>query len=189
MKIGIDIDDTVIGFYEDFAKFLNKKYSKNLTSSYVGKNFLNLFNTKEQVFLEVKEFVKKGLSYELAFFEDFEEVFKELNNSFDLIFITSRSFDERAKTRDFFKKKGFELDIHYVHDYPEPKKSLVCKRLGVDFLIDDDKKNALDCANNGVKVFLLKKSWNDDCEDHPNIIKIGDWYQVRDFLKNNKKLK
>ncbi len=188
MKIGIDIDDTILSFYKEFTEFCNFKYNLNLSVTQVGLDFFNSLNSKEEVLLTLKEFIDLGNSHSFNLFEDFKKVFGELDNLFEIVFITSRSYDLREKTKEMLiSKLNFpNLEVYYTHDFLVPKKSFVCKQNNVKILIEDDRHNSLDCAKEGIKVLLLDKPWNKNCPSHPNLIKVLNWEEVLEKIKNLK---
>lgn len=60
------------------------------------------------------------------------------------------------------------------------KKSEICKKLWAETIIEDNLENAIDCANAGIKVYLLDKPWNQhyDKKKHTWIIKVNDWSEI-----------
>ena len=184
MKIGIDIDDTVLDFYPEFAKFCNENYGKNVTPHELALDFYDVLGSKEEALSILRDFVDAGYGHTLKFFEDFKNIFSKLNENFEIVFITSRSYDFRDKTIEYFKKNLGEFDykIYYARDYDPKRKSFVCKNFDVDFLVDDLHFNAMDCAENGVKVLLLDKPWNQNCSEHENITRVKDWNEIMEIL-------
>lgn len=184
MKIAVDIDDTILKFYSVFADFCNKEYGADLKETQIGLDFFASLNSKEEVISALKRFIDEGHAYNLKFLEDFQEIFSYLNNEYELVFITSRSYDLREKTKRFLQAhlQGFKSEIYYTQDYPLKRKSFVCRKFDVDILIDDDKTNALDCANNSLKVLLLDKSWNKNVV-HENIIRCNDWKEILEEIQ------
>ena len=184
MKIGIDIYDTILSFYEEFAGFCNENYGTQLIAKDFGLDFYGALGSKDKALLVLKRFMEEGHGHALKFFEDFKNIFGKLNENFKVIFITSRSYDLRDKTIKFFKEnlEGFDSEIHYSRDYDLKKKSFVCKNFKVDLLIDDHNFNAIDCAENGIKVLLLDKSGNQDCTEHENITRVKDWKEIMGVL-------
>ncbi|MFH1608077.1 MAG: HD domain-containing protein [archaeon] len=184
IKIGIDIDDVVLEFYERFANFCNENHGSSIGCVDLGSNFINSLGSKEKTLTALKNFVDEGHAYNLVFIEGFKEIFDDLNKDFDLCLITSRSYDNREQTKTYFKDNipNFDLDIHYTFDYPECKKSVVCNTIGASIIVEDDSYNALECAQNGIKVFLMDKPWNQNCE-HDNIVRVKDWKEIIEKLR------
>ncbi len=78
------------------------------------------------------------------------------------------SIFEGVKFADFFTKWA-------------TKKSVICKRLWANIMIEDNLENAIDCANIGIKVYLLDKPWNQnyDKKIHKWIIKVKNWNEIK----------
>ena len=60
------------------------------------------------------------------------------------------------------------------------KKSEICKKLWADIIIEDNLENAIECANEGIKVYLIDKPWNQayDKKKHKWIIKVNSWSEI-----------
>lgn len=61
------------------------------------------------------------------------------------------------------------------------KKSQICKKLGASIIIEDNLENAIDCAKEWIKVYLLDKPWNQNYNKkiHKWIIKVHDWSEIK----------
>ena len=64
-------------------------------------------------------------------------------------------------------------------------KAVLCSEICADILIDDSLWNCIDCANIGMKCYLLDAPWNQsyDPKIHKNIIKIYNWNEIFDKIK------
>jgi uncharacterized HAD superfamily protein len=187
MKIGIDIDDTIVDFFEDFLSFCNEDLKINLgMEDLIERGFWNLLGSREKMLNILKKYIDSGRIYERNVFEDFLQVFEELNKE-QIFLITARSYDKPKKTKEFLKSKikNFNSDIYYSQNHPEGTKLAICNDLGIDFMIEDGPNEAKLCAENGIKVFLLDKPWNRKIF-HENIIRVNDW---KDFLSKFKEMK
>jgi uncharacterized HAD superfamily protein len=60
------------------------------------------------------------------------------------------------------------------------KKSEICKKLWADIIIEDNLENAIECANEWIKVYLIDKPWNQayDKKKHKWIIKVNSWSEI-----------
>jgi len=78
---------------------------------------------------------------------------------------------------------GHGLDIKFMNFENGNKKSKgeYCKEVGITLMIDDDNKNALSCAENGVNVILLNRPWNIGLE-HEKIIRVNDWKEIEKII-------
>ncbi len=188
MKIAIDLDDTVWGFYNPFSDFYFNKSGIRRNEMELASDFWGSIGTKEEGLTILKEFFDSGEGTKLKFFDDFLENFEELKNKFEIVFVTSRSYDLREETKKIITNHlGVELDIVYTSDYNPNKKSYVCDLLGIDILIDDFPNNALDCAEKGINVLLIDKPWNKKV-DHENVYRCEGWKGILSKLNEMKTL-
>ncbi len=61
------------------------------------------------------------------------------------------------------------------------KKSVICKKLWASIIIEDNLKNAIECAEADIRVYLLDKPWNQDYNKkiHGWIIKVKSWCEIK----------
>ena len=179
LKIGIDIDDTIVSFYEDFLDYCNSLCGCSLTyNDLIEKGFFGILD-KEIILDCLNKYIHSGRLSSNNLFSDFLENFNNLKED-NLCLITSRNIDDIKKTKEFFVKNipGFDLDIYYDIDYIPRGKHFVCKMLDIEVLVEDDLKNSIACAACGIKVILLDKPWNQLKTEHPNIIRVKDWNEA-----------
>lgn len=98
-------------------------------------------------------------------------------------FVTARPQTIEAETRIWLKThfKNIEFPIHFTHPAskaPKRKKSKICREIGAKALIDDNLDNAIDCAQNGIKVFLMDAPWNQTDSLPENIIRVKSWEEI-----------
>lgn len=167
MKIGIDIDDTVMNTIEvieeaalDFDKyFLANKGYQDITkydfherfywTSEEKKAFFNYFRKNK---LYLKATPKGDALYYL------EKLYKE---GYEIYFLTRRSNDEKLDilgiTKDDLTKKGFKYHDCYIG---LSKKGEACKDLGIDVFIDDSVMQIEDVNKYGIKTILVDNWYN-----------------------------
>jgi len=60
------------------------------------------------------------------------------------------------------------------------KKSEICKKLWANIIIEDNLENAIECANEWIKVYLIDKPWNQnyDKKKHKWITKVSSWSEI-----------
>ena len=56
-------------------------------------------------------------------------------------------------------------------------KAEICSNEGIDFMIEDSPEYASQIANEGIRVFLLNKPWNEGL-DHEKVIRADNWKEV-----------
>ena len=183
MKIGIDIDDVIVEFNKGLLDFYNKKFNKIFEFEKMFDWRLNiLFNMSlEEAINFVKEF------YDSLEFDKIELIFgakesiENLAKEHELFFVTARHLSVKEKTYSFIEQvfPKFKKEIIFSsEEWNEGKlKHEICKELGVEVLIEDRGEYALDCAENGIKCFLLDKPWNKKAM-HENIIRVNNWNEI-----------
>lgn len=187
MKIGLDIDETLIYSFEDFLGFYNEmnntthKKEEN-TSEKKFHEFLGI--TKQQLLDWYKEYEKHERAINLKPVEGAREVLKELVSNHEFVLITARQEAQAAKTKSLVDKHFGEFDFKIVFNKPGLKldKGTICVNEGIKVMIDDDIDNALNCVNKGVKVVLLNKPWNQR-ENHKDITRVNNWAEILEEIK------
>ena len=165
MKIGIDIDDTLVSTSESFENVKNKyklNFNKKFKDKWTDEERKFIFdNYLEEILLdaEIKDGAKETLNY-------------LKNKGYELIVITARSsrFCENIPNRtiEFLNKE--QLGISKVY-FSQNEKSDLAKQLELDLMIDDSNY-----------VYENMKNDNIDCILFGD--KIKTWYEVLDYIKN-----
>ncbi|CCY88499.1 putative uncharacterized protein [Mycoplasma sp. CAG:956] len=167
MKIGIDIDDTVMNTFdiiEEAARYFDKYFLENkgyqditkydfherfYWTSEEKKAFFNYFR-KNKLYLKAKP--KGDALYYLE---------KLYNEGYEIYFLTRRKKDEKLDilsiTKNDLISKGFKFTDCYIG---LSKKGEACKNLGIDVFIDDAVIQIEDVNNYGIKTILIDNWYN-----------------------------
>lgn len=167
MKIGIDIDDTVMNTFdviEEAARYFDKYFLENkgyqditkydfherfYWTSEEKKAFFNYFR-KNKLYLKAKP--KGDALYYLE---------KLYNEGYEIYFLTRRKKDEKLDilsiTKNDLISKGFKFTNCYIG---LSKKGEACKSLGIDVFIDDAVIQIEDVNNYGIKTILIDNWYN-----------------------------
>lgn len=188
-KIGVDIDDVIAGFMKSYLEFYNKKYNTQINLQDIKNYHLwktGIHKSKEDSHKEISEFQNSFDFEKIDLIDGAKEGLNNLSEFYQIYFITSRPEELKDKTIAFFNKyfPNKEFNILYSGDVygDNLSKSEICKTFEISVIIEDNPDYALDCASNGVKVFLLNKPWNENCEMHENIIRVNNWLEVGEKL-------
>lgn len=189
LRIGIDIDEVVVEYVKHYLKFCEVNLERRFLFEEISQ--FNLWKvleiSREEAFDMAKKFNEENLFLGLNFVEGAKEAIKNLSNHNELFFITSRPPHIKEKTVRFFNGHFSEVDLEIIFSEKlngnEKSKAQVCNELGIQIMIEDRRKYALDCAENGTKVLLMDKPWNQNCE-HENIIRVKNWKEILERLKN-----
>lgn len=167
MKIGIDIDDTVMNTFdviEEAARYFDKYFLENkgyqditkydfherfYWTSEEKKAFFNYFR-KNKLYLKAKP--KGDALYYLE---------KLYNEGYEIYFLTRRKKDEKLDilsiTKNDLISKGFKFTDCYIG---LSKKGEACKSLEIDVFIDDAVIQIEDVNNYGIKTILVDNWYN-----------------------------
>jgi uncharacterized HAD superfamily protein len=189
-KIGIDIDDVVVHFLQPFLDHFNATKGtsfevKDLQHYYLWKT--PLYDTKEDNVKEINDFLNSKKFHDLPVVEDVEDTLKELSKRYDLYFITARAEETKERTKVFLEKVFQGVDFQIIHSgdiHGGKTKAEICNELGIGIMVEDAPEYALDCAKNNVKVFLIDKHWNKDVEEHGHIVKVKNWEEILEHLRD-----
>lgn len=188
LKIGIDIDEVVVEYIKHYLKFCEANLGKKFLLEEISK--FNLWKvldiSREEVVGIARKFNEERLFLELNFIEGSKNAINFLSKENDLFFVTSRPPEIKVETIKFFEQHFPELNFEIIFSEKsngnEKSKAQICKEFEIPLLIEDRRKYALDCAQNGIKVLLMDKPWNQNCE-HENIIRVKDWKEVLEKIK------
>lgn len=193
MKIGIDLDDVVVDFFPSFLNFYNAEYEKNFRFEDINNYHIwevGIGENKEEAIALVDEFYDSSWFEKIPVVEGAEKGVEELLRlDKKLKIITSRPLRFREKTNNFFKRyfSDLKLGIYYSSGLHQQggTKADICKREGIDIFIEDCLKYAEECAENGVRVLLLDKPWNQ--EGNGKVERVYNWDEILEKINESKK--
>lgn len=189
--IAIDIDEVTADFISYFIYFHNLMYKTNIKKKQVSSYYLyEAFKTdKYEMGVRFDEFQSLRLLERLEPAKGaIAGINKLIKFGFSPHFVTARPRTIEQETKLWLKKhfKNLEAPLYFTHQAPgkmELKKSEICKQIGADILIDDHIENALDCAANGIKVYLFDAPWNQTKSLPGNVFRVKSWKEILEKLK------
>ncbi len=186
MIIAIDLDETLGDTLGVFLKWYNSKnnssFSRDQFSSY---NFTETLKIpKDDLYPLWHEFFRSKEFETIPPVDGVIEAIEILNEKHELILITARYDLFVPQTTKWIEKhfpKKFKKVFHTT-SFDGKKfnfvfKSQICISEGAKVIIEDNGENALECAQKGIKVYLLDYSWNREAK-HKNIIRVKNWKEV-----------
>ena len=160
MRIGIDIDDTLVSTSESFDEVI-KKYGVSFS-----KKFKDTWTKEEKDFI-FKNYLKETLE-SAKIKENAKEVLDKLKQQgHEIVVITARTESNckgiEACTKKLFEDNNIKISEYYFAQY---KQSDIAKKINLDLMIDDSinvcenmKKDNIDCI-----LFDEGKNWIDILE-------------------------
>lgn len=191
MKIGIDIDNTItttLPILKEYCKKYNEKVvRRNLKMNEEGFSTSNLYDwtmEEEMDFCDkyLEEIVKKAKIKENA-----SKIIKKLKEEQNYIYIITARRKPHFKnpyelTKNFLDKNSIEYNKLIVEC---EDKYTFCKENNIDIMIDDEPQN-INSISKMLPVIVLEGMQNKDCNGK-NIIKVNNWIEVYENIKNIKK--
>lgn len=180
MKIGIDIDNTICSTDELLDKKIDdyiKEKGMSQKEFFSDIKYMNDFYEEKLLEVVFEDQVKDG----------FLDVLNKLKINNEIIIVTARneklskSFQNMRKaTLEWLEKNNIYYDKYYDDVYKEGKVQ-VCKKEGIDIIIDDDINNYLAFKDSGIKTLLF-----DDKGKYLDIVeRVGSWREVEEVLFND----
>ena len=181
MRIGIDIDDTIVNTSEmciNYVKKLDKKYGENI------KDIITDDIKNPVVTLFYDNYLYDVIAH-AKLKEDAVKVINELYRDNEIYFITARS-ERFIKDVDNMTKNLLDsYNIKYNKIITGAgKKAELCVENNIDLLIDDSIKHCTNLSNIGIDTLLFNSINNKDIET--NLKRVYNWNEVYDYVNLHK---
>jgi len=167
LRIGIDIDGVIVDTINYVASELSKYLNRKVTPDEVAHKLERIENIAG-IFAENGE----RLLCSLDPLEDAVDSINKLAEEHDVYIISARFHVHYDITVEWIKKHGIKAEEVI---FTEGKGKLaVCREKGIDVFIEDSVKNALELADNGIKVILFSAEYNSSVK-REDIIRCDNW--------------
>lgn len=197
INIGFDIDGVALKYTERFAQIFPKFGGK---TQIIGITEFNFFN-----YVPESEYKALWMSFaymmqeELEMYSDFARLMRFLMYDVGqkINFITARqkdlSCDAAYKSIEKFclglnihpNLMSYAFNIDCVgKDGNHGSKVPLIKEYGMEYFVEDRRKNVLEISQAGVTVFMPRRSWNTIPENTPNVIQYNDASEIIKYFKN-----
>ncbi len=189
LRIGLDFDDVLFIYRENFLEFLSKKKIS------LNKQILLKEVKLQKKLVESGHVSRRDISYyaQTSFLEgilgdsrvqDSLEVLWKMSKSFSFILVTKRHFFDLGYINYFLRKYPKFESIFLTKS---EDKDIVLGGQSLDFFVDDEIKNCITASENGIFTFLLDAPHNQTKEKlPPNIQRVRSWKEIAFILEKNK---
>jgi len=185
MKIGIDLDDTLSYTIPGVIDFKNNNYGTNFTlENYTGEHWKVGCKTQDEISKRLCEFHTSQYGKNIKPISNAKEVLEKLKTNNELIIITARPSNTEEETKKWISKyyPNIFSQIYFASDYVKsegcPTKKDICDEIGIDILIEDNLKYALECVTPNRKVYLINYQWNQSATLPPNVERVNSWKEI-----------
>lgn len=188
MKIWVDLDEVLAETVEKLLqdnnhKIWNLKMNKEDITSYYIFEIENIWLDKDQAIELFRKVLNEDKEYKIKPVEWALEKLKSWKNKwYSLEIITARNSLLKDYTFKWIEKYYPNIfdDIHFVWHFTSEytPKSIICKNIWVDVMIEDNFEYAEDIAWCWIKTFLIEKPWNKNLWERENIFRVKSWDDI-----------
>lgn len=186
-KTLLDVDDSL----GEFLKPLNNYYNETRGTDFCFEDYWTyslheIWECSEGEAADVIHEFYKTLSFErMKPLKFSQEALRMLRLKREFIAVSYRPEMLVDLTREWIADTFFGMETLCVGSYdfsgPVETKLSICKRLGVDSLVEDNAKTASECAGAGITAVVLSKPWNINVS-YNGFRRVSDWNAVPEFL-------
>ena len=195
LRVAVDIDEVLADQAAAFVQYSNQQWGLGLDVSGYTEQWSHVWGVdSEEVLVRRDKMFKDGVYQRLLPVDGAVDVLRHLAQRFDLCVVTSRYIELQRDTRVW-------LEAHYPDIFSEQAihfsgiwdsvgnmthtltKAETLRRLGVDFLIDDQLKHCIGASEIGVRSVLFGGyAWNQGGYDRDTITRCLNWGAVREYF-------
>lgn len=196
MAIGFDCDEVLLPTLKHHCNFLNKKYGVDLKEQDFKKyEFWEYCGvTREQSIIDFSEFFETQEFQQIQPFPGVVSGIEKLSKIKKLFVITSRLYSYEQFTRKWIEQyfpgrfSGVAFGNHYSLNGKSIEKLELCKKRGVEVLVEDNEMHASAVCKE-IPVVLFDKPWNQQIKDTKMLKRAMNWEEivchVREFLNSS----
>ena len=180
MKIGVDIDDTLINTKEQQIIYWKKYVTENPKTGYSLELPQTINDFGDEYVQNFWDIYREELSFRPTFKENASTVLNKLKKEgYTICVVTSRpdeKYDDLHKIlKDWFQKNDIPIDYIFTNIR---EKATFCKEQNIDILIDDSILHCENCKLNNVQSILFR-----DTTEY-NGLKTTDWNEIYTIIHN-----
>ncbi len=190
MKLGFDIDDTLINLRKHAFHLYNKKLGKQVS--------IDIFNSLPR--LEIHEpfglsdeegnqlwnqLIEEIYFTECPAFPDAIDTLQQLDNDgHEIYYITSRPKQYGERTKAWMKERGFPVeDARFFYGMQDEEKIKIIQQLQLDYYFDDKPVVLETLLNESVHVYIKDQSYN----RHLTLPRIEHWTELKEIMEEDTK--
>ena len=177
--IATDIDEVLAHCVAQLNRFHNDRYGTSCTLEGTSSYHLNEVwgCTAEEAKERIKEFYASQYFRDISPIEESKLVMAYLGSQYPITAITARSVDVKDITQTFMATHYPDIQETYfaqewaIEGNGNPK-GRICRHIGATVMIEDAPEFILDCAREGIPVFMMDRPWNQHIEETEYITRI-----------------
>ncbi len=193
--IAVDIDDVLAASAQHFVDFSNQHWGHSFTLSDYDEHWQRMWGL-ERDFTQARaraDFYHAAKPYtQLHGVNGANASLKRLSRDFRLVVATSRLKKNADETHAWLDTHygGIFSDVHFAGIWdvvddttPFATKADLCRRIGADYLIDDQPKHCIGIAEDGKEALLFGGyQWNQAATLPKSVTRTPDWQAVEAYF-------
>lgn len=186
MKLGFDIDDTLINLREHAFEIYKRKLNHNVPirkfHELTRVEIHELFGLAEEQGSQMwKDSLDEIYYTNCPPYDDIVEILQQLvNDGHDIYYITARPKEHGERTKEWMKALGFPVaDKQFFYGMQDQEKVNIIKELDLDYYFDDKPEVLNTLTNEKVTIMVKDQSYN----RHLSIPRIIHWSDLMKLLK------
>ncbi len=187
MKIAVDVDGVLLDIITPYTKLYNQLYNAAYKKEDVKKweFYLDWNLTEEEAFKIFYKIYNNAISVSLTD-KQAPKYLQLLNQQHEVDIVSARSFRFKSQLKEKLYQCGITKGIHYKKLVLVDRKPYDLKlQYNYDIYIDDNPHLVEPIKNNERSILLLfDQPWNRSCVDNENIIRVKNWEEIYDKIKN-----
>ncbi len=193
--IVVDIDDVLAAGAQAFIDYSNQKYGTHLTIEDYQDSWDKTWGVNlEETHRRAIEYHQLKIHAQYPAISGALEVLKQLKKHFTLKLLTTRRDSINQLTRDWINQyypnifseivfTKFFVDTKLERKDIDRTKGELARELGASYLIDDQLKNCLSAADNGIEALLFGDyPWNRSDKLPAKVTRVSNWAEVSDYF-------
>lgn len=200
--IAVDLDDVLAESAAGFVKYINDNWGMKLEPDDYTDHWALLWGVNETEAQKRAVQVHKDMAMIVSSYrpnKGAKEALMKLSKGYRLVVVTSRRRAVEKVTRQWLDTnfEGVFDEIQYSGIWEDLSSSLVArlnktkiesiKKIGTDYLIDDQAKHCFTAAEAGITAILFGDyRWNRDIKLKKNMVGAKNWQEVMEYFDGQK---
>lgn len=187
MKIAVDVDGVLLDIITPYTKLYNQQFNASFKKEDVKKweFYLDWNLTEEEAFKIFYKIYNNAISVSLID-RQAPKYLQLLNQEHDIDIVSARSFKFKSQLKEKLEQCGITKGIHYKRLVLVESKPYDLKlQYKYDIYVDDNPHLVEPIKNNERPILLLfDQPWNLDSVCNEKAIRVKNWEEVYDQIKN-----
>lgn len=192
--VAVDIDDVLSASAAGWVKFSNATWGTSLSVEDYDEDWAKMWKVDHQTAVKRATIIHDSVGMVSAFQHDAEAVvvLRQLVKKYELVITSSRVQKHRLETIEWLNRHfdGIFSEIHLAGIFDELQEASVnltkgdlIKRVGAQYLIDDQLKHCFAAVEHGAKAILFGDySWNRSVTLPAGVARAKDWLAVQEYF-------